>query len=166
MGRILADLKQRGQLGEPERRAISAKRKVKRSYALRKPKEYHAADPGDLVEIDTLDIGPIPSMMLKQFTARDIVSRWDVLEVLTTASAKTAREFLSALEKQMSFPVKAIQVDGGSEFFAEFVDACKYTPLCPSSQKPQTERTCGESKQNPYKGVLWSISYELHRKRP
>jgi len=125
VGRILIDLKKRGQLVEPERKAISAKRKVKRPYAIRKPKEYNAAHPGDLVEVDTLDIRPLPSIALKQFTARDIVSRWDVLEVRTTASAKTAGEFLSALEDRMPFSIKAIQVDGGSEFYAEFEDACK-----------------------------------------
>jgi transposase InsO family protein len=125
VGRILTDLKKRGQIIEPERRTISAKRKVKRPYAVRKPKEYHAVNPGDLVEVDTLDIRPLPSIILKQFTARDIVSRWDVLEVCSTASAKTAREFLFAVEKRMPFPVKAIQVDGGSEFFAEFENACK-----------------------------------------
>jgi len=125
VGRILADLKKRGQITEPERKNISAKRKIKRSYAIRKPREYHAISPGDLVEIDTLDIRPLPSVIWKQFTARDIVSRWDVLEVRSTANARTAREFLSTLERRMPFPVKAIQVDGGSEFYAEFENACK-----------------------------------------
>lgn len=125
VGRIIADLKKRGQIIEPEKKTISAKRKIKRSYAVRKPKGYHATNPGDLVEIDTLDIRPLPSIIWKQFTARDIVSRWDVLEVRSTASARTARDFLSTLEQRMPFPVKAIQVDGGSEFYAEFEDACK-----------------------------------------
>lgn len=125
VGHIIADLKARGQITEPVKKGISAKRKTKRPYAVRKPKEYNAAIPGDLVEIDTLDIRPLPSVIWKQFTARDIVSRWDVLEIRSTASARTAKEFLSTLEERMPFPVKAIQVDGGSEFYAEFEDACR-----------------------------------------
>ena len=37
----------------------------------------------------------------------------------------------------MPFPVKAIQVDGGSEFMAEFEDVCQYKGillLAPTSQ--------------------------------
>lgn len=70
------------------------------------PKEYNATGPGDLVEIDTLDIGPLPSFTWKQFTARDIVSRRDVLEIRSTASARTAKEFLSTIEERMPFPVR------------------------------------------------------------
>ena len=43
--------------------------------------------PGDLVQVDTLDVRPVPGVVLKHFTARDIVSRWDVLEAHTRATA-------------------------------------------------------------------------------
>lgn len=125
VGRILGDLKKRGQLAEPKGTTISAKKRPKRPYAIRKPKDYTAVTPGDLIEIDTLDVRPLPDVILKQFTARDTVSRWDVIEVRSTATARTAQEFLSTLHTRMPFPVRAIQVDGGSEFFADFEDACK-----------------------------------------
>ena len=35
--------------------------------------------------------------VLKHFTARDVISRWDVLEVHTRATANTARAFLDTL---------------------------------------------------------------------
>jgi len=55
---------------------ISArKRQWQRPYAVRKPKEYEATEPGDIVEVDTLDVRPLPGMILKHFTARDIISR-------------------------------------------------------------------------------------------
>jgi putative transposase len=125
VGRILGYLKIRGELAEPHRKAISAKRKIKRPYAVRKPKEYIAENPGDLVQVDTLDIRPVPGVALKQFTARDIVSKWDVLEVHYRATAITAKQFIEALLKRMPFPIRAIQVDGGSEFYAEFEEACQ-----------------------------------------
>ena len=53
------------------------------------------------------------------------MSRWDVVEVRTRATANTATDFLSTLQSRMPFPVRAIQVDGGSEFQAGFEQACQ-----------------------------------------
>jgi len=132
VGRVLRYLKSRGVLVEPVRRVISAKRRARRPYAVRKPKEYKPLIPGDLIEVDTLDIRPLPGVMLKQFTARDVISRrwlfsqsWDVVEVRSRATAHTATEFIETLQRRMPFAVKAIQVDGGSEFYAEFEQECQ-----------------------------------------
>jgi putative transposase len=92
---------------------------------VRKPKEYVASRPGDIVQVDTLDLRPLPGVVLKQFSARDVVSRWDVLAVHTRATATSASGFLAAIEQRMSFPVRAIQVDGGSEFQATFEAECQ-----------------------------------------
>ena len=62
--------------------------------------------------------------MLKQFTARDIVSRWDVLEAHGRATSHTASSFIDTLLKRMPFPIRAIQVDGGSEFQDAFEEEC------------------------------------------
>ena len=125
-GRILKQLKDTGQLVEPlpERRR-RRKDLPPRPYALRKPKLYLAKEPGDLVEVDTVDLRPLPGVILKHFTARDVVSRWDVLGVYTRASATTAALFLDDLQQRAPFPIKAIQVDGGSEFKAGFEAACR-----------------------------------------
>lgn len=126
VGRILQDLRRRGHLHEPPRRAISAaRRRPPRPYAVRKPREYVPRRPGDLVQIDTLDVRPVPGVTLKQFTARDLISRWDVLEVRERATAGTAADFLTTVQRRMPFPVVAIQVDGGSEFAAAFEAACQ-----------------------------------------
>ena len=124
VGRILAKLKARGVLREAPRAAISTrKRAFRRPYAVRKPKGYAVDQPGDLVQVDTLDVRPVPGVVLKHFTARDIVSRWDVLEARTRATAATAAGFLDRLVARMPFPVRAIQVDGGSEFQAVLEEA-------------------------------------------
>ena len=126
VGRILRKLKERGVLKEPVSNYISArKRQLKRPYAIRKPKEYLAKKPGDIVEVDTLDVRPLPGVILKHFTARDIISRWDVLEAHTRATSNTASDFIDALLKRMPFPIKAIQVDGGSEFQDTFERECQ-----------------------------------------
>jgi transposase InsO family protein len=123
--RVLARLRVRGLLVEAPRSAISARRRHRRRpYAVRKPRDYGVATPGALVQLDTLDVRPLPGVILKQFTARDVVSRWDVLETYHRATATTATRFLDTLQARMPFPIQAVQVDGGSEFQAAFEAAC------------------------------------------
>ena len=64
-------------------------------------------------------------MMLKHFTARDIASPWDVIDVYHRATAAIACHFLDELEMRMPFPIRAIQVDGGAEFEAKFEKECQ-----------------------------------------
>ena len=125
VGRILDRLRRTGELREPARRGISARRRAwQRPHAVRKPAGFVAARPGDLVQVDTLDVRPLPGLVLKQFTARDVVSRRDVLELRATASARSAVAILDALAARMPFGVRALSVDNGSEFMADFEQAC------------------------------------------
>ncbi len=91
VGRILARLRATGELRDAPRRAISARHRVwQRPRAVRKPAGFVVARPGDLVQLETLDVRPLPGMVFKQFTARDAVSRWDVLGVYSSGSARSA----------------------------------------------------------------------------
>jgi len=126
VGRILTQLKARQILREPAPNHISARKRSRtRPYARRKPKDYLPQAPGDLVQVDTLDVRPLPGMIYKHFTCRDTISRWDVVEVYPRATAAAAKNFLDTLVARMPFPVKALQVDGGSEFAAAFEDECR-----------------------------------------
>ena len=126
VGRILARLKQRGVLVEPTRSRLALGRHPRpRPWAMRKPRAWRIEQPGDLVQVDTLDLRPVPGVVLKQFTARDVLSRWDVLEARSRATSTTAAEFLDTLLARMPFAVRALQVDGGSEFAAGFEQACQ-----------------------------------------
>lgn len=128
VGRILSSLKNKGLIHDPDLRDPCIVRRPQiRPYAIRKPKDYVPRAPGDLVEIDSADVRLLPGSAhwYKHFTARDVVSRWDVLGVYGRATAITARDFLDAVIERMPYPVRAIQVDGGSEFKAEFEEACR-----------------------------------------
>jgi hypothetical protein len=103
----------------------ASRRRPKRPYAIRKPREYRALGPGDIVRVDTLDLRPIPDVVLKQFTACDVFSRWDVVEVFTSATATAATQFLEAMKERFPFPIRAIQVDGGSESGGPFEPRCQ-----------------------------------------
>ncbi|HEX2986804.1 MAG TPA: integrase core domain-containing protein, partial [Chloroflexota bacterium] len=125
VGRILSYLKGRRVLREPIRAIKTRQRRWKRPYGVRKPKDYPVVAPGDLVQMDTMDVRPEPGAVLKQFTTRDVVSRWDVLELACRATAATAARLLDTILERIPFKVKAFQVDGGSEFMAEFEEACQ-----------------------------------------
>ncbi len=126
VGRILKHLKERGILIEPIPNYISSRKRLrKRPYAVRKPKEYVAKEPGDIVQVDTLDVRPLPGVAFKQFTARDVVSRWDVLGISRNATSTSAAKFIDSIRERMPFEVKALQIDGGSEFQGVFEEVCK-----------------------------------------
>src|SRR5713101_6387338 len=102
VGRILAYWKRRGVLHEPPRPALlrQARRKLrKRPWAIRKPKYWRVEQPGDLVEAHH------------------------------RATSLAAARFLETLLERLPFPVRALQVDGGSEFAAEFEEACQKKQL-------------------------------------
>jgi transposase InsO family protein len=165
VGRIMRRLKARGLLREPPRNGITKrKRRLVRPYAIRKPKEYRAEKPGDLVQVDTLDVRPLSHVHFKQFTARDMNSRWDVVEAYRSATAGNARKFLDTLLERAPFPVRGIQVDGGSEFMAQFEQACadkdiRLFVLPPRSPKlnghvERAQRTHSEEFYDLYMGEL------------
>jgi transposase InsO family protein len=132
VGRILVQLKRRGVLHEPPKPAVllRARRKLrKRPWAVRKPKYWRIEQPGDLVEIDTKEIRMRGGVILKHFSARDVISRWDVVEVHRRGTSLAAARFLDTLLDRIPFPVKALQVDGGAEFAAEFELACQQKEL-------------------------------------
>jgi transposase InsO family protein len=127
VGRILGRLRRTRELREPRSGAISATRfRWRRPYAVRKPADWPVERPGDLVQLDTLDVRPPgASHPFRQFTARDVPSRWDTLELRRNATARAAVGILDALAARMPFAVRALSVDGGSEFMADFEDACR-----------------------------------------
>jgi putative transposase len=131
VGRILCDLKRRGRLVEAPAAAVSRRRRKMRGrpWARRKPRFWPIRKPGDLVQLDTKELRPARGVVLKHFSARDMVSRWDVLEVHERATSLAAAHFLNTLVDRMPFPIAALQVDGGSEFAAEFELACQQRGL-------------------------------------
>ena len=125
VGRILADLRRRGVLRLPLRVSLAARRRASpRPYATRKPKDWAVLEPGDLIQFDTQKQMPEPGITIHHFGARDTVSRWDVVGVYGRATARNGRDFLQQVLERMPFAVKAVQIDGGSEFKAEFEQAC------------------------------------------
>ena len=95
IGRILRDLKRRGLLGEAKATTLRPHSRHARPYATRKPQEYQPPQPGDLVQVDTLHLSPLPGLERRHFTAVDVVSRLSVCAVRAVATARTARDSLA-----------------------------------------------------------------------
>lgn len=128
VGRVMKRLRARGLLVEPEnvRRAkLQRRRRRKPRYAIRKPKSYRVDGPGDLVEVDTLQVRLLPDEVRYQFSARDVVTRLDALKAYKRQTSSAAADFLHYLRKKFPFGIKAIQIDGGSEFKDQFEEACR-----------------------------------------
>lgn len=170
VGRILAQLVARGAITpvpvlrrRPEGRRIRLT--MKERYARRLPKGRKAKTPGELVQIDTLFVNVRPDAPIKHFTAYDPIAKWTVGRVATRASAASATALLDKLIAEAPFPVRGIQVDGGSEFMAQFEQACrdKGLELCVLPPKRPDLNGCVERAQSTWRYEFYA-TYDLpHR---
>ena len=83
-----------------------------------------AQAPGEMVQVDHMTYSK-DGRTLKEFRAVCPVSKFMASRVFSQATAGNAVRFLQAMLKAMPFPVASIQVDGGSEFRADFERACQ-----------------------------------------
>ena len=112
-------------LGRAESRTATPHSRHARPYAIRKPKEHSVTAPGDLVQLDTMHLtaaggGATPL----QRGGSDLPLERDRG---ARASLPPAPPPPSSMRCKTGcpFPVRAIQVDGGSEFMAAFEAACQ-----------------------------------------
>lgn len=128
VGRVIAHLAARGVV-EPvpalRQRSHARRWSPKRRFAMRLPKGLKSEAPGHIVQLDTVFITLEPGKSIKHFTAYDPAAKWTVGQAFNRATAAAAARFLDKLVRDMPVKPKAIQVDGGSEFMAEFEEACK-----------------------------------------
>jgi transposase InsO family protein len=128
VGRIIASLVARGVVETVptlRRRPYARRWTAKRRFARPLPRDLAVSEPGGLVQLDTVFVNLTPTKAIKHFTAYDPIAKWTVGKAFNRATAKAAAAFLDKILADMPFPVKAIQVDGGSEFMAEFEAACQ-----------------------------------------
>jgi len=125
VGRILVYLEGQGRIERvasflARTRRGKSQRRAPRPYAQRKPPGYEVRAPGDLVQIDTLSVNLGPGEGVKHFCAVELSTRLAWAAVHRRATAQTAAGFLRELVDRSPFPLRAVQVDGGSAFMAAF----------------------------------------------
>lgn len=116
--------------------------------------------PGEVIQIDHMTV-PTPSgPVFKHFNAVCTVSRWNVAEAFCSASAKTASSFVDKVLQQSPFPIIQIQVDGGSEFMAEFEEVCHQRGISLAVLAPKSPKLNGHVER--INGTWRSDFYELY----
>lgn len=127
VGRILTHLRRSGQIPLPPRLFVRRRRSIlkDRPHAVRKPKDYQPTEPGDLVQIDTVDVALPGGTRVKQLSLVDVVSRYAAAEVKSGKTAVGMRDCMKRMRERLPFAVRAIQIDGGSEFKAAFETYCQ-----------------------------------------
>jgi len=124
VGRILSYLEAHGRIESvaaflaPARRG-KARKRARRPYTRRRPKGYEAKQPGDLVQADTITVPLGPGEMIKHFSAVHLATRFSLAEVHPRATVNLAAAFLTEFVTRSPFPIRTVQVDGGSELMAE-----------------------------------------------
>ncbi len=149
VGRVLSRLRAKGQLVEPPlvRAALHKQRRrahLKRRYATRMPWDYRPQQPGDLIQLDTTPITLYPGCQRVHITARDVISRKDVVAAYKQGRSSSAEHFLRQELPRMGFPIRAIQIDGGAEFKAHFERACQALGIALYVLPPRSPRLNGK----------------------
>ncbi len=126
VGRILSVLFEKGlivkSLSAPRPRR---KRNFNKSHA--KPwtyKDYKTMELGERVQVDHMTVTR-NGITCKHFQAWERKSKFIHAQVYSHAKASSAKRFLLELIGEAPFKIVSIQVDGGSEFMAEFEAACE-----------------------------------------
>jgi putative transposase len=134
IGRIIRDLKERGRLPRKVKVGYNAAtgrlRIGEASPGTRKTrrKGFHPTRPGDLVEIDTVDIF-VDGLKRYLLTAIDLPTRFAFAYIYKSGSSAAARDFLSKLRLVAPFPILRVQTDNGHEFLKHFAQACEQQRL-------------------------------------
>ena len=87
-------------------------------------KEYQKIKLGERVQIDHMTVTK-NGITAKHFQAWERLSRHVSANVCSNATSRSAKRFLLDLVKQAPCQIQSIQVDGGSEFMADFEKACE-----------------------------------------
>lgn len=163
VGRVICDLIERKSIPSAKLAAQEAGRrpKPKRPYAVRlkRGQKLHGKDPGDVVQVDHMSVPMSAGPTVKHFNAVCTVSRWNVADAFSAASAKTAKSFIDKLIKESPFQIRQIQVDGGSEFMAEFEEECKERGISLAVLAPKSPKLNGHVER--INGTWRSDFYDL-----
>lgn len=124
VGRILSQLIKTNKI---QRSVSSSRLKRKRKFNNHAKKwEYgmKAKEPGELIQIDHMSVTK-HNISMKEFRAWDPITKTIVADIVSNATSAAAAKFLLKLVKELPFPVKSVQVDGGSEFMKDFEIECQ-----------------------------------------
>ena len=124
VGRILSFLRNKHLITRAGSRPQKRRRDFSKGYAKAwKYKEYKDMALGERVQIDHMSATK-NGRSVKHFMAWERKSKYIHAQIYSNAKATSAKKFLRELVETAPYPIISIQVDGGSEFMAEFETEC------------------------------------------
>jgi len=122
--------------------------RTRQNLARRKTRHVQAEKPGELVCIDTFYIGNLKGVgKLWQLTACDAASSYAMAKVVPANNAKEAASFLKDVVapevEKAGWKLRRVLTDGGSEFKADFDQACRELNVKHTRTKPRHAWTNG-----------------------
>jgi putative transposase len=134
VGRIIHDLKSQGRLPRAVKAGIDGRtgrlhlREAAKPVKKARRKGFYPRKPGELVEIDTVDIF-VDGLKRYLITAIDLPTRFAFAYIYRSSSSECARDFLSKLRDVTPFRMERVQTDNGHEFLKHFSRACEQQEL-------------------------------------
>lgn len=125
VGRIIKHLKERGLITKSGSALRTKRKRNFKSHA--KPwtfKDYKTMVMGERVQIDHMTVTK-NGICFKHFQAWDRRSKFIDAQIYSNAKSSSAKRFLLDFVRNAPYKILSIQVDGGSEFMAEFEEACE-----------------------------------------
>jgi transposase InsO family protein len=124
IGRIINHLKAKGLItNSPSALRTKRKRNFKGHAKPWTFKDYKTMIMGERVQIDHMTVTK-NGICFKHFQAWDRRSKFIDAQVYSDAKSSSAKRFLLDFVRKAPYKILSIQVDGGSEFMAEFEEAC------------------------------------------
>jgi putative transposase len=126
VGRILKKLSEKGLVTKsPSALRPKKKRNFEKGHAKAWTyKDYKDIAIGERVQVDHMTVTK-NGITVKHFQGWERNSKYIDAEVYSNAKSSSAIRFLKEMVENAPFEITCIQVDGGSEFMAEFEEACQ-----------------------------------------
>lgn len=165
VGRVLKYLMNKGKIQNIHlmvKRKSSYLKTAKRVRYAERIRKQKPEKPGELIQIDHMVLNLYNGLKIKEFRAVDPTTRISFSRIYSSAKAVNAREFLKEVIKEFEFEIKSIQVDGGSEFMAEFEDYCEEKGIKLYVLPPRSPKmNCYVERANEtYRYEFWNV-YEI-----
>ena len=161
VGRILAKgvrLKRIRPCASCRGRVAAKRRRRFDGHARRWRAGMKAQAPGELVQVDHMTLN-FPGTRIKEFRAVCPFTKMMVSRAHARATALNAKRFLAEMLKDLPFPVRSVQVDGGSEFRRDFEEACREAdiPLFVLPPKSPERNGCVEKANDSSRTEFWGL---------
>ncbi len=137
---------------------LKKRRRFDQGHAQRWRYGAKATPPGERVQIDHLSVS-LDGVQLQEFRAVSPVGKHRVTRLYSRATARNARRFLQVVIQDLPFPLHSVQVDGGSEFMAEFESACQPLDIPPFVLPPRRPQFngCVERANDSARVEFWNL---------